>query len=97
MRCTRRIRPIWTYSANASRVPGVFFLVPAFAPGKNPQHAEVYGDLESSIRFCSEWEIGEHDPDSLAVQLDDDPVLPENMLDVPFVRLVQLRCGKTKQ
>ena len=79
----------------------VFFLVPAFAPEKELQHAEVYGDLaivKSSIRICSEWEIGEHDPDSLAVQLDDDPVIPENVSDVPFFRLAQKRAtGKTRR
>ena len=76
----------------------VFFLVPAFAFA-DPSDAEVHYDLailKTLVRVCSEWEIGEHDPDSLAVKLDDDPVLPDNTSDIPFLRLVQLRGEKSR-
>ena len=62
---------------------------------KEPQHAEVsLQDLASNFEIfdthsapAAEIEITCADPDSLTVRLDDDPVLPENILDVPFLRL----------
>ncbi len=76
-----------------------FFLVPAFA-SEPITDIEAYYDLailKTSIHICNEWEIGEHDVDSVAVRLNDDPVIPEGGVEVPFLRLIQLRTGKAKQ
>jgi hypothetical protein len=76
-----------------------FFLIPAFA-SEQITNIEVYYDLailNTSIRICSEWEIGEHDVDSLAVRLNDDPVIPEGTVDPPFLRLIPRRTKKAEQ
>jgi hypothetical protein len=76
-----------------------FFLLPAFA-SEQITNAELFYDLailKTSIRVCSEWEIGENDVDSLAVRLNDDPVVPDGVVDIPFLRLVERLTRKPKQ
>jgi hypothetical protein len=46
-----------------------------------PTSAHFILKREITIRFA--WEIGIHDPDSVAIHQDDDPIVPSDKIDVP--------------
>lgn len=43
------------------------------------------GILKSEVRFRSAWEIGENDPDIVAIQEGDNPIIPEGIDNAPVL------------
>lgn len=35
------------------------------------------------------WEVGPHEPDSVGIRLDDDPIIPQGVQDPPVVRTLE--------
>jgi hypothetical protein len=42
------------------------------------------------------WQIGEHDPDVLAITEDSDPIIPEDVSDAPVIQALQ-RFSKRRE
>jgi hypothetical protein len=58
---------------------------------------EPFFDLpirKRSIRICSAWQIGENDPDSVAIDQQEEPVIPPEIKDPPILRLLDRRKRK---
>jgi hypothetical protein len=54
----------------------------------------MYGDLaimKNRIRIIPAWQVGENDMDGMAIQPDDDPIIPTGVVDAPVLRLYERR------
>lgn len=73
---------------------GTFRLAPAYAPpGFDGSQAPLL-EMEISITMDhfhvrNAWEIGLGDMDSVAIQKEDDPIIPEDVGDVPVLELIR--------
>lgn len=45
--------------------------------------------LKKKLIIRNAWEIGEHDLDGIAIYENDQPILPENITDIPVLRLLK--------
>jgi hypothetical protein len=92
-----RMRPqdsknLETFRARYERVRR-YGILPAFLPEINAE-PELFFDLsikKQSIRICPAWEIGENDPDSVAIDPKDDVVVPPEVKEAPILRLLDRR------
>ena len=63
-----------------------YILAPGFH--KNSTVDLSIGLLKKHIRFREAWEIGRHDPDSLVIEPDDSPFVPDGVKDPPVNELL---------
>lgn len=75
---------------------GTFFLVPAFAPAdfdgsQTPKLDMNYSVGMHSILIRDAWQIGPHEIEAVAIQNDDDPVIPDGEENVPVLNLFRSR------
>jgi len=81
----------------AFETEGAYLILPARFTEDMPR-PEIFLDLSIPMRAISlrnAWQIGENDPDIMALQLDDDPIIPETEKDPPVLRaLRQIRTFK---
>jgi len=94
----RRMDP--TSSVNLDRfldahaASGAFFLAPAFvAPGES-QTPDADMNLRIGVHHVHvrhAWEIGVNDLDCVAIQDDDDPMIPEGVTEAPVDKLLERR------
>jgi hypothetical protein len=73
-----------------------YTILPAFMPDVSAK-PEPFFDLtirKRSIRICSAWQIGENDPDSVAIDPKEEPVIPPEIKDPPILRLLDRRKRK---
>jgi hypothetical protein len=78
---------------SAYREYGCYFLAPT-VPEKNSADPNVITDsaiLKRELIIRPEWEIAEHDFDCMALSSDDDPIIPEGILDAPIIKTMQRR------
>lgn len=57
-------------------------------------YPEILEDLwieKQEVRIVSAWEIGENDPDSVAIYDDEEPIVPDGVKDPPILRLLEGR------
>ncbi len=79
-----------TFRARYERVRK-YRILPAFMPDLTGK-PELFFDLsieKKSIRICPAWQIGEHDPDSLAIYPEDEPIVPSGVAEPPVLRLLK--------
>jgi hypothetical protein len=70
---------------------GRFFFAPAYFP-ESARSPEVYYDLSIGKRMLHvrpAWQIGENDPDIVALEADDDPIIPRNVATAPVIRALE--------
>ena len=66
---------------------GKYILMPAhyLSPETEPTPFFEWGLVKSEVRFRSAWEIGENDPDVVAIDEDDNPIIPQGIEDAPVL------------
>ncbi len=47
------------------------------------------GILKKSLQIRNAWEIGENDLDGVVIKPDDFPIIPDQILDAPVLKLLQ--------
>lgn len=76
---------------------GRFFLAPALLP-RSPGSPQVFFDLsvgKQRLYVRPAWQVGENDPDMVAIEPDDDPIIPDGVENPPVIRaLVRIRKSK---
>lgn len=75
---------------------GCYFLAPAImSTGAGQPHIlSDLGIMKRELGLRPAWQIGENDPDSLAISLDDDPIIPEGVANPPVNRLLERRRNR---
>lgn len=79
---------------------GAYYLLPAKMPEKAGQAPELESNqylLKGHIHVRPAWQIGEHDPDMMALDVDEDPVIPDGITDAPVIKAMarkRARFGK---
>ncbi|MGH6635003.1 MAG: hypothetical protein ACRED0_02310, partial [Gammaproteobacteria bacterium] len=68
---------------------GWYLLVPAIYRGGAPRPIMELAIRKHNIRFVEAWRIDENDPDVIALQPDDDPIIPPRVMDVPVFRALE--------
>jgi hypothetical protein len=70
-----------------------YFLIPMIFQDRKSQPRMLLelAILKQELIVRPAWEIGENDPDSIAFSPDDDPVIPEGMVDPPVARALMRR------
>jgi hypothetical protein len=71
-------------------------ILPAFMLGATAK-PEPFLDLaisKRSIRICPAWQIGENDPDSVAIDPQEEAIVPPEMKEPPILRLLDRRRRK---
>ncbi len=73
-----------------------FLFVPAYLEGLNvaPKPFMDLGIMKQHLDIREAWQIGENDPDAMALQLDEMPVIPEGVDPDPVVRVWERRRRK---
>jgi hypothetical protein len=51
----------------------------------------------SKVQLRDAWEIGRHDLESVAIQDDDEPIIPDEVKNPPINELLQLKQEDKKQ
>lgn len=72
---------------------GRYFLLPASWP-QDTEQPEVFFDLaigKRELRVCPAWQLSENDPDAIAIEPDDDPIVPDDVKDAPVLRVLRKR------
>jgi hypothetical protein len=81
---------------NRFKSVGRFFLAPAhFISEESPP--ELYLDLrieKKQLTVRPAWQIGPNDPDSIAIEKDDNPIIPADVLDVPVGKLLKKKRSR---
>ncbi len=54
-----------------------------------PEPIWDYGIVKKDIRVCPAWQVGENDPDVIAIEEDNDPIIPDDVTDPPVLRARQ--------
>lgn len=70
---------------------GAFFLMPAQLPAGGQSVLEIeykLALLKQRLRIRPAWEIGENDHDIVALDEDEDPLIPEGVMDAPVVKAI---------
>jgi hypothetical protein len=73
-----------------------YWILPAFLADVSVK-PEPFFDLaigKQSIRIRPAWEIGDNDPDSVAIDPEEEPVVPPEIKDPPILRLLDRRRRK---
>lgn len=73
---------------------GAFFLMPAQLPSSGQSTPEVgykLGLLKHHLHVRPAWQIGENDPDIVALDEDEDPFIPDDVIDAPVVKAIAAR------
>jgi hypothetical protein len=78
---------------------GRYVLAPAvFADkGTPPRFLGRYGILQTKLFARSAWEVGDNDPDMMALMSEDDPIIPEGITDPPIyaaLRRIKAKGGQ---
>ena len=83
---------------SAYRTFGCYFLAPAVLDSdtKPPQVLTDLAILKRELIVRRAWEIGDNDPDMIAIGPDDDPIIPEGMTDPPVARTLQRHRNPTR-
>jgi hypothetical protein len=70
---------------------GYFMLAPIIIDptGGEPNVLTDVGIYKRPLNIRPAWEIGEHDPDLMAITLEDDPIIPDGITDPPVSRLLE--------
>ncbi|MBK8284426.1 MAG: hypothetical protein IPK97_05830 [Ahniella sp.] len=71
-----------------------FFLVPGRLPSGQTQTPEILYELalvKRSVDVRPAWEIGENDFDMVALLDDEDPMIPDGVVDAPVLKAMALR------
>jgi hypothetical protein len=68
---------------------GNYILTQARLNGSQIHFAATNGISKKRIVIREAWEIGPHDPDSVGISLDDDPIMPQGVQDPPVVRTLE--------
>ena len=74
-------------------VAGCYVLATAIVNSEkgHPRILLDIGILKRKLDVRPAWQIGENDPDSSAIDLDDEPIIPEGVTDPPVDRLLERR------
>jgi hypothetical protein len=66
---------------------GKYILVPAHYVNAETETTPFFelGILKTEVRFRSAWEIGENDPDVVALKEDDNPIIPAGVKNAPVL------------
>lgn len=68
---------------------GAFYLMPVKMPdaqGSAPNFESKQYLLKGHLHVRPAWQIGEHDSDIVALDVDEDPVIPEGVTDAPVLK-----------
>ncbi len=77
---------------------GRYTLLPAVY-SDDTEKSKVFPDLwigKEKLRVVPAWQIGEHDQDSMAIEPNDDPIIPSGVDDAPVLRLLMKKRAKVK-
>ncbi|MGF1630705.1 MAG: hypothetical protein ACFCUT_14625 [Kiloniellaceae bacterium] len=69
---------------------GAYFLVPA-QMGPPPTLSSELPLLKHQLHHREAWQISENDPDMMALDQDDDPIIPNGEVDPPVKRALELK------
>lgn len=72
---------------------GRFWLMAADWPSDQSKPS-LYGTtaiLKKTIRIAPAWQVGENDPDSPAIERDDEPIIPVTVANAPILQLLERR------
>jgi len=76
---------------------GRYVLVPAYyAPGL--EQPEFFYDLwigKRALRIIPAWKLGRNDPDSVELQPEDDPIIPDGVENAPVLGLLESRRARS--
>jgi hypothetical protein len=72
---------------------GKFWLMPAHWPNQQAKPTLYNATIitKSSIRIAPAWQLGDNDLDSVAIDEEDDPIIPPTVSDAPILRLLERR------
>ena len=73
-----------------------FLLAPAFGDGSPTLEMSV-ALVKFHLDVRPAWQIGENDPDIVAVHDDDEPIIPAGMDDAPILKALQARKDRKKR
>jgi len=71
-----------------------FFLMPAQLPTSNQSMPEIevrLALLKRHLHIRPAWQLGENDPDIVALGEDEDPFIPEGVVDAPVIKAIAAR------
>jgi hypothetical protein len=79
---------------------GAFFLMPAQLPSSRQSVPEIeykLALLKQSLHIRPAWQIGENDHDIIALDEDEDPFIPEGVMDAPVVKAIAAQRARKNQ
>jgi hypothetical protein len=69
------------------QLAGSFGLAPIFGTSQAEMRAALSGAIGMrNIAVRPAWQVGEHDPDLIALSVEDDVIIPKGEKDAPFLR-----------
>jgi hypothetical protein len=71
-----------------------YWVFPTQMPSEGTEGGTIYHELairKKTIRIVPAWQIGENDIDCTAIQPEDNPIIPPDVVDVPVLRLLDRR------
>ncbi|WP_138511596.1 ATP-binding protein [Maricaulis alexandrii] len=70
---------------------GCYWLVPAIVSEQSSEPDILFdlAILKQKVVFRHAWEIGDNDPDLVAISLDDDPIIPDDEVDPPVLKALK--------
>lgn len=74
-----------------------FFLMPAQLPTSSQSVPEIefkFALLKRHLRIRPAWQIGENDHDIVALEDDEDPFIPEGVVDAPVIKAITARRAR---
>jgi hypothetical protein len=79
---------------------GAFFLMPAQLPTSGQPTPEIevkLALLKRSLRVRPAWQISENDHDIVALDLDEDPFIPEGVVDAPVIKAIAAKRARSNK
>lgn len=74
-----------------------FFLMPAQLPSSTQSMPEIefkLALLKRHLHICPAWQIGENDHDIVALDDEEDPFIPEGVVDAPVIKAIAARRAR---
>jgi hypothetical protein len=71
-----------------------YWVFPAQMPSEGTEGGTIFPELaiwKKAVRIVPAWQIGENDIDCTAIQPEDNPIIPPDVVDVPVLRLLDRR------
>jgi hypothetical protein len=79
------------------RIIKKYVLFPSSTKALLPEHFLRYGIIKTKVTIINAWQIGLNDPNQVAIEDTDEPVLPEGIEDIPILSLLKQKKREQKE